>query len=163
MLQLIKDWWYAYKVCKKYEIKWNPFRGLDNASFSCNADTDVYKIHMSPLFPSFKVVFMHEVGHVVSFKRNYWHDHMTFGMNNELKGYMVESNHRLFMGTLKEEAFASRFSGKCNKGRDVSYLSKAFITYTSYGFRLMDFYGVDSEIKMKYIDTVAKCIRRIEH
>ena len=69
----IKDWWYAYKVCKKYGIKWNPFFKRTHGEFTfsyglfgCSA-----KISMNPLYHGGLDTFMHEVGHCIWY-RNLW-------------------------------------------------------------------------------------------
>lgn len=73
---IIKDWWYAYKVCKKYKITWNPFHTRKYAQFSfsyyiaCKRSSSVIRIN--PFYPKgFMDSFMHEVGHVLRMRRQY--------------------------------------------------------------------------------------------
>ena len=160
----IKDWWYAYKVCRKYKIKWNPFRGTDNASFSVRWDgqrvlTDK-EIHMSPFYPNFLETFMHEVGHIVLYKRGTAIDLFLDGKKKIQTGdAVIMHKGRHFLNLLVEESLASRFARKSLKGKcNTKDLVIAFNTYSSWGYLRQ----IDAPTVMKLTDTVAKCIRRIE-
>lgn len=160
----IKDWWYAYKVCRKYGIKWNPFRILDNASFSVRWDNNRVltekNVHMSPFYPNFLETFMHEVGHILLYKRGTAIDLFLDG-KKRIKTGDDEITHkgRHFLNLLVEESLASRFARKALKDRcDTKDLVTAFNTYSSWGYLRQ----LDATTIMKLTDTVAKCTRRIE-
>lgn len=165
----LSQWIYAYNVCKKYNIKWNPFRDLSNASYEVRwDDSGITKrtIHMSPFYPNFKETFLHEVGHITLYKRG-----RLSKIYNEAefqrKYFEAESiwlGGKLLLPTLKEESLASRFARKAMRGKaDVDYLLKAFKTYTAFGYeQIMKCTPEDARTITRLTDTVAKCIRRIE-
>jgi hypothetical protein len=161
---IIKDWWYAYKVCRKYGIQWNPFRGTDNASFSVRWDGDRVltekKIHMSPFYPHFLETFMHEVGHILLYKRGTAIDLFLDGKKKIQDGNDAMTHRgRCFLNLLVEESLASRFARKSLKGKaDTRDLVTAFNTYSAWGYSRQ----IDAPTVTKLTDTVAKCTRRIE-
>lgn len=163
---LIKDWWYAIKVCKKYGIRWNPFRSFENASFWARWDDSgkivESKIHMNPFYPHFLETFMHEVGHLTLHRRG-----VIDKIYDDAEVNCIESGtqpmrlgSRLLLPLLVEESLASRFSRKALKGRaDTNYLVKCFQSYCCSGYSAK---WKDAETTVKLTDTVEKCIRRIE-
>lgn len=66
-MSIISNWVYAYKVCKKYHIKWNPFFGLSYAqyvfSYNMRSKTSSCSININPFYKNFLDTFFHEVGH----------------------------------------------------------------------------------------------------
>lgn len=165
MFTRIKDWWYAILVCRKYGIRWNPFRGLDNASFrvTWNGTKELThkKIHMSPFYPNFLGTFMHEVGHLVLYKQGTAINLLVEGKKKIIQeeGVLVYRGQH-FLNLLVEESLASRFSRKATKQRaDVKDLVTAFNTYTAHGYaRLVK----NPSSIAKLTDTVYGCLRRIE-
>lgn len=161
---IIKDWWYAIKVCRKYKIKWNPFRKLDNASYwvrwNKNRVLTEKKIHMSPFYPQFLETFMHEVGHIVLYKRGVAIDLFLNGKMKIQEGDdTITYGGKHFLNLLVEESLASRFARKSLKGKaNTKDLITAFNTYSSWGYSKT----TDALMIVKLTDTVAKCTRRIE-
>lgn len=161
---IIKDWWYAYRVCKKYGIKWNPFRKLDNASFWVRWDDNRVltekKIHMSPFYPHFLETFMHEVGHILLYKRGIAINLFLDGKKKIQAGDdAITHKGRHFLNLLVEESLASRFARKSLKGKaNTKDLIIAFNTYSSWGYSR----AIDAPTIVKLTDTVEKCTRRID-
>ena len=164
MLSRIKDWCYAVAVCKKYGIKWNPFRKLDNASFCVQWDDNRIltekKIHMSPFYPHFLETFMHEVGHIVLYKRGTAIDLFIDGKKKIQAGDdIITHKGRHFLNLLVEESLASRFARKSMKGKaSTKDLVTAFNTYSSWGYSKT----LCPDALTKLTDMVAKCTRSIE-
>lgn len=72
----IKDWWYAYMVCRKYGIRWNPFHTRKYAEYTfiyyvtCKKSKSTIRIN--PFYRNgFMDSFMHEVGHLLRMRRQY--------------------------------------------------------------------------------------------
>lgn len=166
-MEIIKDWIYAIMVCRKYGIKWNPIRNRSNASFFYHNTGGKLRqtIHMSPFYPNFREVFMHEVGHL-------WLNRS--GMvkrlcrKDEFNRRYIEAESIWMYGTpllplLEEESLASRFARKSMKGRaNTDELVKAFQTYTSWGYRqFLNFVPEDARTVTRLTDKVERCIRRI--
>jgi hypothetical protein len=166
---IIKDWWYAYKVCKKYKITWNPFRKLDNASYRVEFDYEgkivKSKIHMSPFYPNFLTTFMHEVGHYTLHKRGTVNKlHHCAEHNRKFEGESIWYKGKLLLPLLVEESLASRFSRKALKGKaNTQYLVKAFQTYSCIGYtEFLNCVPEDARTITRLTDFVEKAIRRIE-
>lgn len=165
MFTRIKDWWYAILVCRKYGIRWNPFRSLGNASFRVTwngaRELTYKKIHMSPFYPNFLGTFMHEVGHLILYKQGTAINLYVEGKKKILldSDVLVYKN-QCFLNLLVEESLASRFSRKATKQRaDVKDLVTAFNAYTSHGYSRL----VKNPISIdKLTDTVYTCTKRIE-
>lgn len=73
---IIKDWWYAVKVCRKYGIKWNPFFTPTHAeflfSYKLNYKQSQCTVKINPFYKKgFLDSFMHEIGHCLRFRREY--------------------------------------------------------------------------------------------
>lgn len=167
---IIKDWWYAFKVCRKYGIKWNPFRKMDNASYLVEfgiLSGKVVKssIHMSPFYPNFLTVFMHEVGHCSLHIRGTTAKlYRCAEASRKFERESVWYKGKLLLPLLVEESLASRFSRKALKGKaDTKYLVKAFQTYSSLGYtEFLHTTPEDARTITRLTDFVAKGIRRIE-
>lgn len=166
---IIKDWWYAIKVCRKYRIVWNPFRDLSNASFRVWWDDDKKLtkkvIHMSPFFPNFLETFMHEVGHITLYKRGTYHKLQRAATANLKREHAsIWLNGKLLLPLLVEESLASRYARKALKGRaDFEDLVKAFQTYSAYGYKqILKTTPEDAETIVRLTKFVENGIRRIE-
>lgn len=166
---LIKDWIYAIAVCRKYKIRWNPFRNLSNASYYVQFDDEgnIIKslIHMSPFYPKFKETFLHEVGHYTLHKRGTCRRLYRAAENN--RKYEVESiwyKGKLLLPLLVEESLASRFAKKAMKGdADTEYLVKAFQTYSAVGYsEFLETTPEDARTITRLTNFVEAGIRRIE-
>ena len=122
-MNIIKDWIFAIKVCKKYGIKWNPFKKHDCAEFEFTYWYEYKKyesvIKISPFYPKFIDSFMHEVGHCLYHR----------------KLYMKSENHKEYEANanyfkLKDEYLAWRFAKLVLKQRfDKNRARNMFKTY----------------------------------
>lgn len=63
-MKLLKDWILALIICRKYNIKWNPFHWMKGAECVYSFDDFSKKILINPFYPKFIDSFMHEVGHL---------------------------------------------------------------------------------------------------
>ena len=160
----INDWIYAWKVCKKYGIKWNPFYNLGNAHFTCTVKGENAIIKINPFYRNFKGTFMHEVGHVLFWRKRGQRFYYCIEICGQEAMYKrLECRGRSFIGLLEEEALASRFSAKAVKTKgNKDYLIKAFYTYTSCFYYHLNKIGKDGQDVVKTTDVVYSCIRRIE-
>lgn len=96
---IIKDWWYAYKVCKKYGIKW---KLCGDGEY----DWRDMSISVSPFRENFMSVFLHEIGHHVDHKiRNYDRCFHSYGL-------VYSDNKRGIYCSMDAEGKASRFAVK---------------------------------------------------
>jgi hypothetical protein len=156
---MIKDWWYAIKVCRKYKITWNPFCKIDRGTYHWYGIvwmTDSPTISTNPFDKHFKEIFFHEVGHHVAKRIGYEKKCKEYFNSVPKKEQITMQGHPYYI-LLDEEAFASRFARKALKGcMDSGYLVKCFQTYTSRGYKTP---YVDS---IKLTDQVSRLIRRIE-
>ena len=167
---LIKDWWYAINVCRKYGILWNPFRNRRNASFFVRWDRNgkilEKKIQINPFRKEFKTTFLHEVGHIFLY---------TSGIVNKI--YHKEDRYRrlfereslwhggrLLSGLLKEESLAFRFARKAMKGKaNIPYLVRSFQTYSALGYsEFLHSHSEDANTLTRHTDRVCRGIKRIE-
>ena len=120
----IKDWWYAYMVCRKYGIRWNPFHTLKYAqytfSYYVNYKKDNSVIHINPFYSKgFMDSFMHEMGHILRMRRQY------------RKSASVSVFEESISDTLYEEYSAWKFAKRTrkesfNKKRAVSFFQTYF-------------------------------------
>ena len=121
---IIKDWWYAYKVCKKYGIKWNPFHtnkyAMFRFSYYINCKMHKSTIKINPFYPKgFMDSFMHEVGHILRMRRQY------------SKAVSVADFEKSTSDTLYEEYSAWKFAKRTrresfNKQRAVKFFQTYF-------------------------------------
>ena len=81
----MNKWVYAYLICKKYNIKWNPFVSLDCGSYQCNCLNKTATISVNPFYKDFLNTFMHEVGYI-----RFWFNGVT------LKSYDTELSDKHF-------------------------------------------------------------------
>lgn len=69
---IIKDWWYAIKVCRKYKVTWNPFFHRKYAMYKIwynDSGISENRIYINPFYTGFLDSFMHEVGHLVWYRK----------------------------------------------------------------------------------------------
>jgi len=166
----IKDWWYAYKVCKKYGIRWKPFCNLKNATFHVEWSGSVRNIikstiNINPFYPNFLTVFMHEVGHCRLYKRGVAQRLYTCAeYSRKFERESIYLGGKLLLPLLVEESLASRFSRKALRGRaNVAYLVSGYQTYSAAGYNeLLHTTAEDARTITRLTDFVEKGIRRIE-
>lgn len=123
---IIKDWWYAIKVCRKYGIKWNPFHTGRYACFNFSYYILYRKskcvISINPFYKKgFLDSFMHEVGHCLRMRREY------------RKAKNVEEFEDAISDCFYEEYSAWKFAKRTrkssfNKKRAVSFFQTYFPT-----------------------------------
>lgn len=165
----IQDWWYAVKVCRKYKIKWNPFRKLDNASFWVSWDgggeITESSISINPFCPNFLTVFMHEVGHCRLYKKGTTQRiYKRAKLNRRFEQESIWLDGKLLLPLLTEESLASRFSRKALRGKaNVKYLVWAYQIYSACGYReILYTTPEDARTITRLTDFVERGIRRIE-
>lgn len=148
----LAQWIYAYKVCRKYNLKLIPSLSKDFGEY----DFIKRKIAVDFFSNKFLTILMHEVGHHVHDRRVRY---ANFLYTQRLKEEF--SHHgRDVISVLEAEAFASRFSRKTGHG-DKLFLCKAFTTYSSA-------YLKPNAVLCRYtlyesvLDKVVECIRKIE-
>jgi len=124
---LVKDWWYAYKVCKKYNIRWIPFYGLSYAEFKgslirFDGRVEMFnlRVYVNPFYPKFLDVFMHEVGHCV------WYDRQAKKAN----GSYLKAVSLMDRDSLHKEYVAWRYAKLARRGKlHKENAEEAFKTY----------------------------------
>lgn len=144
---IIKDWWYAIKVCRKYGIRWIP-RGDGNYNWTYRT------VSVNPFRKNFLDVFLHEIGHHVDHRiRNYDFFLHPYGLRYRDTG-------RNIYRSMNAEGNASRFAAKTGKA-NKKFLVKMFNTYSAEVFRRMDKFIVVNEFS-DIVDCVYRNTRRIE-
>lgn len=140
-MKILKDWIYAVKVCKKYNLVWNPYVKLGYGAYDWNSRS----VHVNPFSTNFISIMLHEVGHHVHDVRVHLPTWLLPESNSELRysggdlgGYSIFKN-------LNAEALASRFAIKSGKG-NKKFLVKAFHTYTASIFKHTNKPSVVNEI-----------------
>ena len=111
-MKLIKDWYTALVICKKYNIKWNPFHNLKNAECIYNFGSRKMVVEMSPFYPKFIDSFVHEVGHLRRWDKIYTGDVKEFTTKTDC--------------ILKEEYIAWKYSKRFLKERFDKKRAKLF-------------------------------------
>lgn len=119
-MKLIKDWLLALSVCRKYNIKWNPFHWMKGAECVYSFNDYSKKILINPFYPKFIDSFMHEVGHL-----RRWDGIYKRCVKNHSKG-PVESFHLRTDCILKEEYIAWKYSKRFLKERFDEKRAKLF-------------------------------------
>jgi hypothetical protein len=129
IVKRIRDIAYALKVCKKYNLIWNPYVKLGYGGY----DWDSRSVHVNLFSKDFITIFMHEVGHHVHHCKvnlpvwlRYQGNELRFSGGN-MEDWSIYRN-------LQAEAIASRFARKSGKA-DKNYLIRAFHTYTASIFK----------------------------
>ena len=154
MLSRIKDWCYAFAVCKKYKLIWNPFVKLKDAYYSYTG-----VIGVNPFDSYFMSNFLHEVGHHVHNKRVTLKNYLK-AQDGELRFLNGNEAGRNIFKVLEAEARASRFAAKTGRA-DKKHLVGCFQTYTASIFRCTINPVVVTEFS-KIVDVTYKGIRSIE-
>lgn len=131
---LINDWILAFRVCKKYGIKWSIFHNMKSAeaSFSFNGQEKI--VFINPFYKGFIDSFMHEVGHLVRWDRIYRESvEINKKDRKERKITLLNpvANFKLKTSCiLKEEYMAWKFSKRFLKNRfDKKRAKNFFKTY----------------------------------
>lgn len=151
MIQRLKDWWYAYRVCRKYKLKFYPFVSRDDGWYSYDKI-----IGVNPFAKDFISVFLHEVGHHVQDKRVGLEAYLKA---NEEELYYPKDKNSVYR-TLEAEAYASRFAAKTGRANRKALLTW-YNTYTACIFKGMHKSVVANEFS-DLVDCVYKNSRRIE-
>lgn len=135
---LIKDWWYALKVCRKYGIRWDPFFGLAKAEcwFAWWENYKKYKttIKINPFYTGFLDSFMHEVGHHIRHRDCY------------MKASSIAEYEESVSDSLKEEFKAWRYSKLALRGRFNNDRARAM--FSTYLPSYIDDKGQDEAIRV---------------
>lgn len=121
---IIKDWWYAIKVCRKYGIFWNPFCTNKYAEFifSYNPARGIRSqtIRINPFYHNFTDAFLHEVGHLFWYRNLFNKSESVHDFENKIESYDV----------LHKEFVAWRYSKLVRKDRFNSKIArKCFMSY----------------------------------
>lgn len=137
-MKKIREWWYAYLVCCKYNLEWNFFVKLGYGHYNWTTKS----VAVNPLSENFMSIFMHEVGHHVHHMRVDYDKFLPSTEYSELieggKGWDV-------FKSLEAEWWASRYAAKTGKvSRD--HLTKSFNTYTANIFSSSHKEGVSCHI-----------------
>lgn len=145
---IIKDWWYAYKVCKKYGIKLKfTANGKAYAYASFNPDTGFKLICVDLRDPDFKQTFLHELSHILSFTRKTKRDvclHLWLAnLNNKMR---EETQAWVFGKRVMKSQFKSSLALSCLK------------SYSANHYR----WKLTHNDTQKYTDNLVNCFKRIE-
>jgi hypothetical protein len=138
MIEILTRWWFARKVCRKYNLRFVPlwskaFKG--DASYY-HYSGEFFRVRVSLFNEYFYEIFFHEIGHVVYKKTSQPFSLKTFSGKGitRIKGNFREVPYFLY---LIEEATASRYAlralkklGKCRQD-SCTVLCKAVSTYTA--------------------------------
>lgn len=127
-IRVIKNIILGNILCKRYKIKYNPFRWKleEGTHFSGHS------VLINPFSLNFKSILFHEIGHEVH------HKLVNYGkfFQKNTKSWLhhsKDSSYRDFEKILIAERFASRFAIKTKKV-DNEYLIRCFNTYTAIFF-----------------------------
>lgn len=125
MFARLKDWVYAYKVLKKYKLKYSPNCEKGQGTFNIVTKT----VTVNPFDDHFLDILMHEVGHFIYDKKVGVHDNESFDSYyiSEALTDLRDKNRCLFK-LLDSEMFASNFATK--SGRNRYFLRKHLNGYT---------------------------------
>lgn len=151
MIKRIGEWWYAYKVLRKYKLKFYPYVSLDSGWYSYDR-----VIGVNPFCKHFISVFLHEIGHHVHDKRVGLESYLKAG-EDDLR---FPKDNTCIYKTLESEAFASRFAAKTGRASRKQLLVW-YNTYTASIFKGMRKSVVVNEFS-EIVDCVYKNSRRIE-
>lgn len=119
-MSLIKDWYTALVICKKYNIKWNPFHNLKNAECVYNFGSRKMVVEMNPFYPKFIDSFVHEVGHLRRWDKIYKRC-ITNRSLNPVDSFRLRTD-----CILKEEYIAWKYSKRFLKERFDKKRAKLF-------------------------------------
>lgn len=146
----LQQWIYAYKVCKKYNLKLRHTFYKDFGYYTWGSQC----IYLDWFSKHFMSIFLHEVGHHVEDRKV---DYTVYfiARHNE-----AQKNGMNVWKSLKSEAFASRFAAKTGKS-DRKFLIECFNTYSADVLR-KPYLLTRFDIFEKIVDTIEYCSRRIE-
>lgn len=150
---IVKDWWYALRVCMKYRVWWWPFVAEGDGWYKYLGIVGV-----SPFTKNFMSIFLHEIGHHVHNKRVGLRDYQK-ATGDDLRFTSGHLEGRNIFRVLDAEATASRFAVKTGKA-DKQYLVQCFNTYTALIFKKMHVPVVQSQFSA-IVDSTYKNTRRI--
>ena len=111
-MKIIKDWLIAIRICRKYNIKWNPIHNLKNAECLYSFGNYEKVISINPFYPKFIDSFVHEVGHLRRWDKIYKRCKV-----NKINREPINLFHTLTDCILKEEYMAWKYSKRFLKGR----------------------------------------------
>jgi len=122
-MKLINDWLMAIAICKKYNIKWNPFHHLNNAECLYRFGRGISVVIINPFYPKFIDSFVHEIGHL----RRWEKIHQATLGTDDTRRLMFDQNTSCI---LKEEYMAWKYSKRFLKSRfDKTRAKNMFRTY----------------------------------
>ncbi len=145
---IIKDWWYATKVCRKYGIKLRThFHDKTHAYATFNDYTGLKKITISLVNPNFMQDFLHELGHLLSFTRK-------AGKGVDIGDYLSVAENQMI-----EETQAWLFSKRVMKSK----FSKKWALSCLHSYSRFHYFKKVSPYRVvEYTDNLVKCFNRIE-
>ncbi len=123
---LLKDWWYAFKVCRKYGISWNPFfkRTHGEYVFSYNMESrwNRCRINLNPFYENFMDTFLHEVGHCLLTRKmfKYSYTELDFALDKS-EYFQEEYDAWKFAKRVLKKRFNSSWAQQCFKTYFKSY------------------------------------------
>lgn len=120
-MKRLSEWWYAFLVCRKYNLRWTPFKVFDRGHYNWATR----EVAVNPFSRNFLTIFMHEVGHHVHHK-NVNYDKFLPSTKDSV---LIQSAGWDVFKNLEAEWCASRFAAKTGKANRAS-LTKYFNTYT---------------------------------
>lgn len=127
-IRLIKNFFLARSLCKRYKLYYDPFCWkLDQGTIHSDLS-----ILLNPFSPHFKSILFHEIGHAVHHKIVNYDDFFKSTSDSWLKR-TKDDKLQDFEKVLIAEKFASRFAIKTKKV-DNEYLIRCFNTYTAMFF-----------------------------
>lgn len=135
MIEILTRWWFAHKVCRKYNTFFIPILSSSfEGKVNYNGEGRYLYVRVSLFNPCFWEIFFHEIGHVVSSRVSKNYSVKTFYDKNItwIEGRYKDTPYYL---TLIEEATASRHAirllKKFNRYNESSFpiLWQAISTY----------------------------------
>lgn len=126
-MKKLREWWYAFLVCHKYNLSFSPFKGIGKGSYNWATR----EVEVNPFSKDFLSIFMHEVGHHIHHNKVNYDE---FLMANEGSKLIEHGVNWDVMKSWEAEWCASRFAAKSGKA-NKAILTKWFNTYTSSVFK----------------------------
>lgn len=154
MFSRLIDWIKAYKIAKKYNLKWDWFVPCESGYYKHGSAVGV-----NPFRADFYDVFLHEIGHHIHHKKVdlfvFYHDDKATNLQLSSKGYAP----RCIFKCLEAEFRASSFAVRCGANKNV--LRKAALSYITPIFKVRPTIMSDQpEVYEAYLDKLAKVSRR---
>lgn len=154
MFSRLIDWFKAYKIATKYNLKWDWF---------VPGGTGYYKhdlaVGVNPFTANFFDIFLHEIGHHIHHRqvnlRVFYEDNKATNLQMSTKGCAP----RCVFKYLEAEFRASTFAVRCGANKNV--LRKAALSYVTPVFKARTMIMSDHpEVYEAYLDKLAKVSRR---